>query len=306
MSRCVRLLTTHQLWIVGASLVTFAVLTLMTMRRPKNKNSGFEFPRNDQSKPPTRSCIPRKVYMAAFAESYPDLSIEGTQGTQAGALPTFYFAGPYFRPPGRTNWIADPTLRNTVPPFNPKPMNSQTAIPPPTAISLENLTQTNYDQPGFTTTMIKLHYRFVSPEDVQIIMDEQRTVMINPEVVFTAILTTPTALFGAEQPLRGDTKVRISTNTPYHKALSFILEAIREATAMTRDVLKFGRFMYALKAECGMLSERIHELNWKQLRSSLHSSGWWLRVYLMEIEPDPQTGWVTKPPAVAVLPALPQ
>lgn len=73
---------------------------------------------------------------------------------------------------------------------------------------------------------------------------------------------------------------------------------------MTREAVKLDYFMWALKAECGLLSERLDIVTWNRLVRSMMCGGFWIRVYLVEIEPQPQTGWITKGPSFATIPSM--
>lgn len=210
-----------------------------------------------------------------------------------------YAAGPSVRTQDLGTIVnVHPTVR-----FGLEPSAPANWYPPDSFIRLETPVTHLQLATGDPTVEILLHYRVIDPEATKLLTDPSGRFIINRLFAKTATITPlPTPVHNAQ--MNRDTRVELTLNEDFQTACHVILKAVGQATGLT-EFLRSGvdadgrvhKWMWAVYAECALLSERLHAENWIYIRVALRQGGWWLKVYLVETEPQSGNMWATQSPS---------
>ena len=199
----------------------------------------------------------------------------------------YYKASPERRTGNGELESADPAKN----PNNPRQIPSVT-IPSTTSIRLEKVPREFATIGGTEQTFdVKIHYRFLKPGYLTALLNQPRTLVIDPSYAAHA---DPTAGFN----FSGDTTVSIHARSQIRVIFTSIIHAIAHASGVNLGIFSQfdrSRLVWACFAECAMLSERLEHYSntWSWIGPSMESGGWWFTVYLVEVRPGMGGVWMS-------------
>jgi hypothetical protein len=233
---------------------------------------------------------------SALKDSHPILISGPASSTKRVA---FYAAGPSVRTQDLGTTVnVHPAVR-----FGLEASTPANWYPPDSFIRLETPVTHLQLATGDPTVEILLHYRVIDPEATKLLTDPSGGFIVNrlfAETATTTALTTPVH----PAQMNRDTRVELTLNEDFQTACHVILKAVGQAAGLTEFLRsnvdadgKVHKWMWGVYAECALLLERVHAENWIYIRVALQQGGWWLRVYLVETEPQSLNMWATKSPS---------
>jgi hypothetical protein len=199
----------------------------------------------------------------------------------------YYKAGPERRAGDGGIESADPANNR-----NNQPRIPTTAIPSTTMIRLEKVPRNYPSVIGLEMLFdVKIHYRILKPGYLTVLLNPQRTLVIDPSYAAHA---DPTEGIN----FSGDTTVSIRARAQMRVVMTSIIHSIAHASGLGHGLISHGdrlRWVWACFAECAMLSERLDKDNntWPWIGPSMESGGWWFTVYLVEALPAVAGGWIS-------------
>lgn len=120
---------------------------------------------------------------------------------------------------------------------------------------------------------IKLHYRFIDPDFLQRITNPRQMYIVDPSVAETATMASPTD-DTKRVLLAGDVSLPTPPGSSYPQVMYRVMRDLGKATGLEVRFTATGtreNWMWAVFAECSLLSQRVTTSDWPMKEGNLES-----------------------------------
>lgn len=136
--------------------------------------------------------------------------------------------------------------------------------------------------------VVNLHYRVLHPSALKLITGPNTFVVVDTSNARAATLppAPPATVIPRSGAPFGDIELGFSMADSYQQLGDRVYHAIGYQTGLEGQLNadhSRPRWMWAMFAECALLSDLILEGNLRETMVNLNYGGWWLRVYLIEV-----------------------